>query len=105
MDPFKDRENDRKEEVERKIEREAFKECLEKKDGNNGENDSYLFLCWPFCYIKNKERNNINNSCNNNSCNNDNCNNDNCNNNNNNNNNGLIDYKHCKENDDFSDEI
>jgi len=105
MDPFKDRENDRKEEVERKIEREAFKECLEKKDGNNGENDSYRFLCWPFCYIKKKERNNINNSCNNNSCNNDNCNNDNCNNDNFNNNNGLIDYKHCKENDDFSDEI
>ena len=54
MDPFKDKQNDDLEEVNRKRERKAFQECLENK--NKIDDDKYTrTVCWPFCYTIDKE--------------------------------------------------
>ena len=66
MDPFKDKQNDDLEEVNRKRERKVFQECLENK--NKLDDDEYKkykekytrTVCWPFCYTIDKEYPEIN---------------------------------------------
>ena len=66
MDPFKDKQNDDLEEVNRKRERETFQECLENKDKIDDEKlkkykEKYTrTVCWPFCYKMDKEYPEIN---------------------------------------------
>ena len=66
MDPFKDKQNDDLEEVNRKRERKVFQECLENK--GKIDDDEYKTyrekytrtVCWPFCYTVDKEYPEIN---------------------------------------------
>ena len=66
MDPFKDKQNDDLEEVNRKHERKVFEECLENKDKiDDKEYKKYKkkytrTVCWPFCYTVDKEYPEIN---------------------------------------------
>lgn len=66
MDPFKDKQNDDLEEVNRSKERRVFQECLENKDKINEEEykkykEKYTrTVCWPFCYTIDKEYPEIN---------------------------------------------
>lgn len=66
MDPFKDKQNDELEEVNRKKEREAFQECLENKYNIiDKEYEKYKTkytrtVCWPFCYKIDKKYPEIN---------------------------------------------
>lgn len=69
MDPFKDKQNDDLEEVNRKRERKVFKECLENKNKINDEEykkykKKYTrTVCWPCCYKIDKDYPEINHKC------------------------------------------
>ena len=66
MDPFKDKQIDDLEEVNRKRERKVFQECLENKgkiddDEYKKYREKYTrTVCWPFCYTVDKEYPEIN---------------------------------------------
>lgn len=66
MDPFKDKQNDDLEEVNRKRERKVFQECLENKgkiddDEYKKYREKYTrTVCWPFCYTIDKDNPDIN---------------------------------------------